>query len=210
VRRHADGLKRRYAEYVPDRRWWWRKPPAPVPSVPASTLADRIGETSITQLFWVIVGAEEGPWRLRLLDDRTGQLRDAPDDAPVITDEMTRAEVSSLVSRHTGVFNWSGINSPEDGVVEEAYVLIRELAYKPRTGRSLVLTVGPSGTRTTGDLVVVRERWDATGLLADPILRTERKDLGDDEQMLATISDWLRVSREGWREVTPGLEYQHS
>jgi hypothetical protein len=178
----------------------------PVREMRETRTIDRIHIAAGNERYWVVLPEPDGKrWTLRQLDDATGVIGPAAFISP--TDST--ADGIRWASGITGVTGWHSLAEPAGAHIEESYRLVRELAYRQRSGRRLVLRVEPFEHDPRITLAVVYERWTATGLLS-PVLSSHQIDADE------TVTDALRLvskdfglSPDGWKTITEGVEYEH-
>jgi hypothetical protein len=176
------------------------------PARPARLTIDRIREAARTGLYWTLNPEPDDTWTLRQLDDTTGRLGEPVHTSPAFGADQARAIrwAADLV----GVPDWTGI-ADTGRHIEAIYAVVRELAYTTRPGRAIVVRLESDPRIPEVELVVVAERWTATGLTSDPLYVGDRSGLGNTEQALRAVSEWYGLDPAAWDTVVEGREYQH-
>jgi len=168
---------------------------------------DRVQEAARTDRYWVVHPEPDGRWTLRQLDDTTGLLSEPHHTSP---GPLTDGDATEWAYQTVGVDGWYTMTTYPGASIDEAYRLVRDIGRRPRRGRSLVLRVEPADFDPDLILVVIRERWTATGRDSEPLYACERAGLGDDSEMLRLFAADYGVDPAGWVTIIPGVEYQHS
>jgi hypothetical protein len=194
----------RYAEYVPGSG---TVEPGGTTAAGFRTL-DRLAEAAREQRFWVLhLEADAASWTLRELDDTTGALGEPEHTSGRIgTDPNAAMDWAATI---VPVESWVAFTDARTAFIDELHDLVRDIARRPRTGRIVVLAVENDPHTPGRKLVVVRERWTATGRLSTPIHIRERAAFADDADMLTWASERFGLDRQGWVTVTDGAEYHH-
>ena len=197
----------RYANAAPGRRARRAGPPdaVDVAARPAVRPVDRVREAARDERYWVLKPEGDGTWTLRHLDDTTGLLSAPAHTSGSIGDAAAASWATGLVD----VECWHGMSSHPGARIEEAYTVVREISRGRRAGRSIVVRIEDGAYNLDMPLVVVRERWDTTGLESDPLHGFEPKGFADDADMLRHVSRWFGLDPGGWQTITEGTEYHH-
>jgi hypothetical protein len=169
---------------------------------------DRLAEAVREQRFWVLhLEADAASWTLRELDDTNGALGEPEHTSGRIgTDPNAAMDWAATI---VPVESWVAFTDARTAFIDELHDLVRSIARRPRSGRTVVLAVEDDPYEPSRKLVVVRERWTATGRLSTPLHTLERAAFADDTDMLAWASDRFGLDRRGWVTVTDGAEYRH-
>jgi hypothetical protein len=169
---------------------------------------DRLAEAVREQRFWVLhLEADAASWTLRELDDTTGVLGEPEHTSGRIgADPNTAMDWAATI---VPVESWVAFTDARSAFIDELHDLVRGIARRPRTGRTVVLAIQDDPHTPSRQLVVVRERWTATGRLSTPLHTRERAAFADDADMLTWASDRFGLDRQGWTTVTEGTEYHH-
>jgi hypothetical protein len=184
-------------------------PPAPAASdaQPHRRATDRIREAARTGQYWVLHPEDDGTWSLRHFDDATGLLGPALHvSGPLGSDPNAALD---WAGRLTGITGWQGGGSAPGSYIEEAHALVRELAYIPRPGRHIVARIESDPSLPGVELLVIRERWPASGQESDPLYFCEASGFDDRADMLQQVSAWFGLNPTGWTTVVDGAEYHH-
>ena len=193
----------RYAEHIPGSG----AAPTGATRTGRRTL-DRLAEAVREQEYWVLHREADGmSWALRELDDTTGALAAAQHvSGPIGGDPGAAMDwAAGLVD----VEGWVAFNDDRTAFVDELHHVIRDVARRPRTGRSLVLRVEDDPYTPGLRLVVAREQWTAIGRLSAPLHTRERAAFADDADMLTWASDRFGVDPRGWVTLIDGVDYRH-
>jgi hypothetical protein len=180
---------------------------APVREMLETRSVDRIHIAADSERYWVVLPEPSGKrWTLRQLDDTTGVIGPAafisePLDPP--------HDGVSWASRIVGVKAWSGLEGIAGAYIEEAYRIVRDLAYAQRPGRRLMVRIEPFPQEPEITLVAVYERWTATGLLSPALTRQQLSLFTDLPDALRWVSKEFGVDPDGWKTITEGVEYEH-
>lgn len=165
--------------------------------------ADRIREAARSERYWVLAPERGDVWSLRRLDDTTGHLGDAEHSERFGGDDVA---ATVWASKLLGVDGWQSLGMLAGAYIEEAYSVVRSIAHYPRAGRTVVVRVEPDQHDPGLTLATVRERWDATGQVSDPLYTYDRSSFAGDEELLAEVSKaygltgrWLPDADGGWR-----------
>jgi hypothetical protein len=179
------------------------------PGVVRHRTIDRLRWAVREQQFWVLERRGHGrSWTLARFDDRTGVIGPAQFASGPIGDDASAAMdwARTLVD----VDNWVHLVDDRSAYIDELQRLISDIAWRPRLpGRSLVLRIENDPHTPKLVLVVIRQRWAATGRLSAPLSIMELPMFQGD---VAAALDWASrrygVDRSGWRQVGAG-EYHH-
>jgi hypothetical protein len=194
----------RYAEHVPGSS---TLEPSGTTAAGFRTL-DRLAEAVREQRFWVLhLEADAAAWTLRELDDTSGVLGEPEHTSGRIGADLNTA--MDWAATIVPVESWVAFTDARTVFIDELHDLVRAIARRPRTGRTVVLAVEDDPHTPGRQLVVVRERWTTTGRLSTPLHTRERAAFADDADMLAWASDRFGLHRQGWVTVTEGAEYHH-
>jgi hypothetical protein len=167
----------------------------------------RLRQAFDEQRYWVVTPEQDGTWALRQLDDTTGLLSEPTDvSGPLAADT---GEATGWASELTGVTLWESLSTHPGAWIEAIYTLVREIGRSPRRGRSIVLRIEPDQHTPGLMLVIVRERWDATGLESSPLTTYERTAFRDTAHVLRWASERFGLDPAGWVTVTGDTEYHH-
>jgi hypothetical protein len=195
----------RYAEHVPGSGTLEPGVAARSPaSVPSTGSPRRCGSSGSGYSTWK---PTPRPGRCGKLDDTTGVLGEPEHTSGRIgADPNTAMDWAATI---VPVESWVAFTDARTAFIDELHDLVRDIARRPRTGRTVVLAVEDDPHTPGRQLVVVRERWTATGRLSAPLHTRERAAFADDADMLTWASDRFGLDRQGWTTVTEGAEYHH-
>ncbi|NUO55865.1 MAG: hypothetical protein HOV71_06980 [Hamadaea sp.] len=171
------------------------------------TSVEHIRDAARADQYWALVPQGPGFWALCRFDDTTGFV--GPPVHVSGTIGVHPGVAVAWAQRITGLAGWVPMTSRPGILVEEAYSLVLEIARQPRTGRRIVLRVEADPQRPSGASVVVRERWDASGLYSDALSVVDRAEFADETQMLQQTAEGFGLDPALWTPVLPGVEYAH-
>jgi hypothetical protein len=202
----TDSSERRYADHEPS-----ASPPAPTPT--AARTVDRIREAAREQLYWVLAREpDDRTWTLRQLDDTTGYVN-APAHRSGPLDAVAAIEWAGQL---VDVESWCSLGDPDDQVlVDEIHALVRDLGWRPRRGRGIVVRREPDRHDPSVTLVRIYERWEATERISDPMYTIEAAQFGTDGELRAWVLEWVSrrygLDQAGWHpgSAEGGFEYLH-
>jgi hypothetical protein len=152
-------------------------------------------------------------WGLQLIDGAIFAWCDTGADHRASVGAFASADSALWIAEMAGPARLVWMQSIEPSAkgawIEASYKLVREIGRSPRRGRSLVLRIEPDQHTPGLTLVVVRERWDSTGLESSPLTTWERTAFGDTSHVLDWASERFGVDPAGWVTAIEDTENHH-
>jgi hypothetical protein len=198
----------RYAEYDPS-----ANPTGPIVTVPPTMrkrrTIDKVRDAVSEQRFRVLQREPDGSWTLRWLDNATGVIGEPEHTSEPFADGPGGgpygAAHDAAVDWALGIVdveNWQPLVDDDTTVfVDSLHGVSADIAWRPRTGRALVLRVEDDPHTPGLRLVTVRERWTESGPLSTPLAAYELAMFRDVGHALDLMSERFGVR---WQPLADG------